>query len=77
MGYEINKMEEIKEIKEKLKIEEDEESIIMENEQVKYTFSKKELNFNLYDKIVERTVITEGNQFIIHEDIPLFWDAWY
>jgi hypothetical protein len=68
MGY-MNNKEINKKFKDesKLKIYDNEENIILENEFLKATFSKKKLTFSLYDKSVERIVINDGNQFVIHE----------
>ena len=59
-----------------LNISEVEDSIKMENDFLIVSVDKKLGNLNIFDKRIEQQVITNGNQFVIHNDNPLFWDAW-
>jgi alpha-mannosidase len=73
MGYASNK-----DFNEKLdlKIKENTNSIEMENSFIVVSIDKKEGNLNIFDKRIERETVTKGNQFVLHNDVPLFWDAW-
>jgi alpha-mannosidase len=52
----------------------------MENKFVKSVFNKEGFLVSFYDKRAERESIEDGhlaNQFVMYEDIPMYWDAWY
>ena len=51
----------------------------MENQYVKVVFNKEGYLVSLYDKKAERESIEPGqnaNQYVMYEDIPMYWDAW-
>lgn len=53
--------------------------IVMENQYIRVSFDHTGHLIHLYDKHVERELIKpgeRGNVFKMHDDIPLFWDAW-
>jgi alpha-mannosidase len=61
----------------KVHTSEDSSTITLENDYVRVRVSKKDGTLSLYDKRVDRDVIVQGgNQFVLYDDIPLFWDAW-
>lgn len=56
------------------------EGIILENYYLKAEFNWKGLLKSLIHKPSSRECIAPnqlGNKFVIYEDIPFFWDAWY
>eukprot|EP01080_Neovahlkampfia_damariscottae_P006740 gene6740-10905_t len=59
-----------------LTIKEESNSIKMENDFLIVCIDKQLGNLNIYDKRIEEEVVSKGNQFVIHNDNPLFWDAW-
>lgn len=60
-------------------IQEEKETVVLENNTVKATFDKKGILVSLFDKRVKRQVIADkskANQYVLYEDVPMYWDAW-
>lgn len=58
-------------------IAENDAAFTLQNNMVRLHVSKKDGTLSLYDKRADREVIVSGgNQFVLYDDIPLFWDAW-
>lgn len=53
------------------------EFVSLENEFLKVKICKKTGKFSVFDKEEKRVAIDNGNEFLIFEDIPLYWDAWF
>ncbi len=63
----------------KVTISGNDDAVVMENEFVKVEFNKNGGLVSFYDKKAERESIetgNHGNQFVMYEDIPMYWDAW-
>ena len=59
---------------------ENDQGIILENSFVKVVFNKMGRLVSLFDKKADRDAIEKGklaNQFVIYDDVPMYWDAWY
>lgn len=62
-----------------LSVEETDDAVIFENNLMRVTFARNGDITSLFDKEVEREIITErevGNKLLGMEDRPMAWDAW-
>eukprot|EP01119_Soliformovum_irregulare_P015322 TRINITY_DN4303_c0_g1_i2.p1 TRINITY_DN4303_c0_g1~~TRINITY_DN4303_c0_g1_i2.p1 ORF type:complete len:713 (-),score=261.49 TRINITY_DN4303_c0_g1_i2:116-2254(-) len=65
------------EISETSTLQEEKDKIILENNFVKAEFDKKGILVSMFDKRAKRQVISgKANQFVLYEDVPMYWDAW-
>jgi alpha-mannosidase len=79
MGYVVVDSKSV-ETTEGVSVQESNGNWVLENALVRAVFNKNGRLTSFYDKRYERECIEKGklgNQFMLFEDIPMYWDAWY